>query len=210
MPDWVEAVRAKGLPLDAPIWVDGVIDVVARPWMFQRTVYNGHKKVHCLSYLATMMANGIVGYLWGPELGRHHDSFLLHTSDLLEQLNALFAGQPSSTCAYGDSAFPKIGRLQSAFKGSKGAKLRGKRKKFNKLMSSLGRICVEWGFGCVKNVWRGLSMKSMRQVWKQQQGNVFCVAMFLTNCRTCLARGNVVTEYLNTQAPTLEEYINGV
>ena len=76
-------------------------------------------------------------------------------------------------------------------------------------MSSLGRICVEWGFGCVKNVWKGLTMKCMRQVWKQQQGNTFCVALFLTNCRTCLNRGNVITSYMGTEAPTLDEYING-
>ena len=209
VPEWVNAVRAKGLPLDAPVWVDGVIDPVARPWLYQRPVYNGHKKVHCLNYLAATMCNGLIGYVWGPELGRHHDAFLLHTSDLFEQLDELFADEPLTTVAFGDSAFPKIGRLQSAFKGSKGAKLRGKRRKFNKRMSSLGRICVEWGFGCVKNVWKGLTMKCMRQVWKQQQGNTFCVALFLTNCRTCLNRGNVITSYMGTEAPTLDEYING-
>ena len=44
-----------------------------RPSLFQRVVYNGHKRVHALKFQSIVVPNGIILSMWGPCEGRRHD-----------------------------------------------------------------------------------------------------------------------------------------
>ncbi|CAN0534636.1 unnamed protein product, partial [Ectocarpus sp. 8 AP-2014] len=52
----------------------------------QRDNYSGKHKAHGLSFQSVVLANGMIGHLYGPESGRRHDSFLLRESGLNDTL----------------------------------------------------------------------------------------------------------------------------
>ena len=54
-------------------FIDGTVRPICRPVENQKTVYNGHKRVHALKYQAIVAANGLIANLYGP-VGK----FLLH------------------------------------------------------------------------------------------------------------------------------------
>ena len=61
-PDYISR---KGSPLSNCFgFIDGTIRPIARPGHDQRTVYNGHKRVHSLKSLA--IDNGLIGDLYDP------------------------------------------------------------------------------------------------------------------------------------------------
>ena len=55
----------KGAPLNN-CWgfIDGTVRPICRPGENQRTLYNGHKKVHALKYQSVVAANGLIANLF--------------------------------------------------------------------------------------------------------------------------------------------------
>jgi len=48
---YVDAITAKGAPLDNCFgFIDGTVRPIARPGEYQRIFYNGHKRVHALTF----------------------------------------------------------------------------------------------------------------------------------------------------------------
>ena len=47
-------------------FVDGTVRAICRPEPNQKTVYNGHKRVHALKYQSVIAANGLIANLFGP------------------------------------------------------------------------------------------------------------------------------------------------
>ena len=85
--DWFgNCVRTKAnltLP-NVCVWgfIDGTVRAICRPTWGQRSMYNGHKRVHALKYESVMLPNGIIGWIYGPIEGRRHDSFMSSISML--------------------------------------------------------------------------------------------------------------------------------
>lgn len=64
---YADAVHQKGAALDNCFgFVDGTVKAISRPGQMQRTVYNGHKRVHALKYQSLALPNGLIANLFGP------------------------------------------------------------------------------------------------------------------------------------------------
>lgn len=105
---YADAVHQSGAALDN-CWgfIDGTVRPVCRPDANQRVIYNGHKRVHSIKFQAVALPNGLVGNLYGPVEGKRHDSGMMASSGLLQDLqrfsNSTVTG--SSMCVYGDPAY---------------------------------------------------------------------------------------------------------
>ena len=67
-------------------FVDGTVLRISRPKINQNIVYNGHKLVHGIKFPSLALANGLIGNLSGPYVGKRDDSTMLHESGLLSNL----------------------------------------------------------------------------------------------------------------------------
>ena len=64
---YADAIAGQGAPLDNCFgFVDGTVRPISRPDERQRTVCNGHKRVHALKYQSLSLPNGLIGNLYGP------------------------------------------------------------------------------------------------------------------------------------------------
>ena len=68
-------------------FIDGTVRAISRPGVNQKTVYNGHKKVHGLKFQSVVLPNGIIAHIYGPVEGKRHDCSMLRMSDLLTKLS---------------------------------------------------------------------------------------------------------------------------
>ena len=198
-----ELVAAKGCPLDN-IWgfLDGTQGRMCHPQTGQESVFNGHKRIHSLKYQALMLPNGIVGHFFGPIEGRRHDSAMYHLSGLDAQISDVHSTDGRLLAIYGDSAYAFRRYLITPFKG---ANLTDLQTQFNKDMSSL-RICVEWGFASITNMFAFLSFHKNQKVFLQPLAKYWIVGVLLYNCHCCLY-GSQTATYFGATAPSLDEYL---
>ena len=47
-------------------FIDGTVRPICRPGENQRTVYNGHKRIHSLKFQSVTLPNGLIGNMFGP------------------------------------------------------------------------------------------------------------------------------------------------
>ncbi|KAH9119074.1 hypothetical protein LEN26_011803 [Aphanomyces euteiches] len=132
-------------------FVDGTVRPIARPTLFQRQAYNGHKRVHALKFQSIVMTNRLIVSLNGPIEGRRHDVALLRESKLGEKM--LAAG--IDAVIYGDPAYPVLNWLVGLYKS---ANTTARQKEFNRRMSKV-RVSVEWCFGDLIRNWAFLDFK---------------------------------------------------
>ena len=60
------AIYRKGAALENCFgFIDGTVRPISRPIINQRTVYNGHKRVHALKFQSVALPNGLIGHLYG-------------------------------------------------------------------------------------------------------------------------------------------------
>ena len=85
--NYAAAIHSKGATL-SNCWgfVDSTVRPVCRPRQNQRTLYNGHKRVHSIKFQSVVAPNGMIANLFGPVEGKRHDSGLLAISGLLPKL----------------------------------------------------------------------------------------------------------------------------
>ena len=105
---YADALDQSGAALDN-CWgfMDGTVRLVCRPGVNQRGLYNGRKWVPSIKFPGSVaLSNGRAGHLYGPVEGRRHDSSMLASSGLLQELqrfsNSPITGTPM--CLYGDPA----------------------------------------------------------------------------------------------------------
>ena len=129
------------------VWgfLDCTIRPIARPVIWQRICYNGHKKVHSLKYSAVKSPDGLIYHLFRPYEGCRNDNALLNDSGLVERC----IQKAPSFCLYGDSAYPVSSVLLSPFLK---ANLTKEEMAWNVAMSAR-RECVEWGFADILRLW---------------------------------------------------------
>ena len=118
---YADAVHQRGIALDN-CWgfIYGTVWPVCRPDVNQKVLYNGHKRVHSIKFQSDALLNGLVDHLYGPVEGRRHDSSMLASSGLLQELqrfsNSPITGTPM--CLYGDPTYPLRAHLQGPFRGA--------------------------------------------------------------------------------------------
>lgn len=154
---YAHAVHEKGAPL-TNCWgfIDGTVRPISRPGINQRVLYNGHKRVHAITFQSVATPDGLVALLHGPFEGRRHDSGILRESGLMHQLrqHSVFPNG-DLMCIYGDPAYPLRPQLQAPFRI---ANLTEEQQLWNQRMSSV-RVSVEWLFGDIINYFKFLDFK---------------------------------------------------
>lgn len=77
--NFARAVYEKGAALEN-CWgfVDGTVRPICRPGENQRTVYNGHKRVHALKFQSVVAPNGLIANLYGPVGKLHYNVTVLY------------------------------------------------------------------------------------------------------------------------------------
>ena len=116
--NYADVIHAKGAPLQN-CWgfIDGTVRPVSRPGKNQRVLYHGHKHVHAIKFLSVVAANGLITNLYGPVVGKRHDSGMLGKSGLLGDLQRhSFSPLGQPLCVYGDPAYTISIHLQGPFK----------------------------------------------------------------------------------------------
>lgn len=199
------AIKNKNSPLEN-CWgfIDGTVRPICRPAHIQRIVYNGHKRVHGLKFQSIMAPNGIIAHFYGPVEGRRHDAGLLRESGVeIDMHRHMTTPNNEVYCVYGDPAYPLTPYIIPPFKG---AVLSANQARFNKRMSSV-RICVEWGFGKLLNLFAFLDYKKTHKLYLQPIGKYYKVAALLANCHTCLY-GSETGSFFGLNPPSLQEYLH--
>ena len=82
---------------------------VCRPGEGQRQLYNRHKRVHGIKFQLIVCPDGMIANLYGPNEGRHHDSFMLARSRILDQLQ----WNLSKADTYGTKVFVRFREVSS-------------------------------------------------------------------------------------------------
>ena len=196
---FAQAVSNKGSPLTRCIcFLDGTVRPIARPTYNQQDLFSGHKRCHGLKYQSAVVPNGMIAELAGPFPSRRHDSWVLGQSNILVRLENL----PGNVYGYGDPAYPLRQGLICPYKGDTSPQ----QQNFNSAMSTV-RICVEWVFGKITNLWPYIDDKKNQTLYKQPVAKQYLVCAFLTNVHTCLY-GSQTGKFFDLQPPTLEQYLD--
>lgn len=122
-------------------FIDGTVIGIARPsgHLYQRVVYNGHKRKHALKYQAVNAPDGLILHVSGPIEGRRHDWTLYMNINLDEELPHLLEIDGVCYCLYGDSGYARRWYLEVPYQG---ANLNLAQRVFNETMSKV-RVTVE-------------------------------------------------------------------
>lgn len=93
--NYADIIHAKGVPLNN-CWgfIDGTVRPVSRPGKHPCTLYNRHKRIHAIKFQSVVAPNGLITNLYGPVIGKRHDSGMLAESGLLGDLQHSPDGQP--------------------------------------------------------------------------------------------------------------------
>lgn len=183
-------------------FIDGTLRGMCRPGRSQKNVYSGHKRKHGLKYQGVMLSNGLM-CMHGPWAGRHHDSFLLAESTLLQDLDALpRAADGTRYCLYGDMAYPVLAQIIPPYKTSP---LPADEAAFNAKMCTV-RDSVEAGFGKILQNFAFLDFSKNQKLYLQPLAHYYVVGTLFTNCHTCLYGSSVVNKF-NLSPPSLEDYL---
>jgi len=185
-------------------FVDGKLYVTCKPIRFQRSIYNGGKhRKHGLHGQSVIDAWGLHMHFFCPISGRRNDAFVWEQSRVQEMLDRVL-GDERVKCLFGDSAYPTTNRVRAMAKNP----LTEAAQNWNRFAAGL-RIAVEHGIGKTTKLWPLLNCKDKMRVFLSPIALWINVAVFFTNCHTCLY-GAQVAEYFNCvdTRPSLEEYIN--
>ena len=190
--------------------LDGTLRRIARPSLggytgiVQESTYSGMDKVHGLKYLCVTLPNGLI-IMFGPKTGNTNDSTLLLQSGWSIQMagdNMLRDYVFIVDRGFGYRNNLVVGPVRRPRLGD----LTAEEKRWNKALSRV-RTSVEWSFGAVANSFQHLEMKRYQRVLETPVALQYRAAVFLSNCRTCMRGGNVVSKYFGMPPPSLAEYL---
>ena len=176
---------------DADRWVSNV----------QRAFYNGWKSTHGLKHQSVVIAHGFTIDLFGPTSVRKNDLKLLANSHINARVAALYG----LFCLYGDSIYPRMSNLKSAWKQRNQTP---QQKLENKTMKSV-RISIEWSYGAVSNLFHYLrNLDKLRLLRSEHLKRVYTVCHLLRNCHVALY-GGIESNYFDITLPDdmLEMYL---
>ncbi len=82
-----DAINRKGSPYDEVVgFIDGIVNVIARPTELQESVYNGHYWAHALKYQEIVTPDGFTVSLCGSFAGTMHDLNILDSSNFIDEI----------------------------------------------------------------------------------------------------------------------------
>ena len=202
--EFAEAIESKCSVLNKCVgFIDGTNREVCRPIYHQRVWYSGHKHYNYFKFQAWVTPDGIISHIFGPVPGHRHDLYLWTASGLEE---SVFSKQPfNNYYLFGDQGYRNYGHLLAPIAG---IFLSEAEKCFNDSMID-ARLSVEWGFMRVSQLWQFLSRPYGLKTGCMPVGQLYLVAVLLTNMRTCLHRdkGNIISRFFGLTPPTCEEYL---
>ena len=166
----------------------------------QRSVYSGHKRIHCLMYQTITTPDGLIYSLYGPEVGRRHDLTLYTDSGWDDKLKQYLVIDGIQYYIYSDAAFVRTPYLLISFKTEF---CTGHESMFNFIMSGL-RVSVEWNYKDLKQLWCRNDFPRMLKVRQLPVGMLYKASALLMNMRTCLYRGGGVARYFSCPKPSLQ------
>lgn len=198
------AVAAKGAPLDRCVgFIDGTALRVSRPGnCLQRSIYSGHKRVHCIKFQSVTTPDGLIFNLFGPVEGRRHDMTLYHQSGMDGHLRDTLVVDGEQYYLYADAAYVLRAWLQIAFAGDN---LTDAQAAYNTAMSAL-RVSVEWAFKDIKQVFSYLDYSRKLKLQEGPVGLLYLVAALLWNLRSCLY-GSQTSSFFGCSPPSVEKYL---
>jgi hypothetical protein len=203
---FVDVFASHGVP--EVIKLFAVIDVkkhnICKPTRHQRSMYSGHKRVHCVKYQTLEAPNGLILHCSIGDDGRRGDGYVLRHSRLIPFLQnhpILHLFQ-----VLGDSAYPNCDVMVSIYKGRH---LPPASAAFNSIMIPI-RTSVEWGYEKIVRYWAFLDYKKAMKIQLSAILPMWHLAIFLTNCLTCAKGGNQISKFFNIEPPSLEEYLLNV
>lgn len=172
--------------------------------MCQRSVYSGHRRMHCLMYMTITTPDGLISALHGPIEGRRHDLTLFRQSGWEADLEHLLLIDGIQHYVYADSAFTIRPYLQVPF-GTVGATLQ--QVLFNRAMSGV-RVAVEWNYKDLKQMWSTNDYSRLLKVRQAPIGLIYKASALMLNLRTCIYKGGQAGSYFEVKAPSISEYLN--
>lgn len=203
---YAKAISEKGAPLTNCVgFIDCTKIQMSRPGgrsSLQRSSYSGHKRFHCLIYQNVTTPDGLMFYMYGPEVGRRHDMTLYRESGLGEVLEAVLVINGKQYCLYGDAAYILRPWLQTAFPRTNAS---ADEIMYNKAMSAV-REAVEWTYKDIKQLWTSQDFKRGLKVRKAPIALMYKASALLWNFHVCLYAGGQTKSQFDVEPPTLSEY----
>ena len=87
-----DAVLLKGAALNNCFgFIDGTVRPLCRPGEYQRTDYNGHRRVHAIKFQSIALPNGLIANMYGP-VGKSIRKWILVGKKLINFLKPPFPG----------------------------------------------------------------------------------------------------------------------
>lgn len=195
-------VRKGSVATDIIGFIDGTVIPISRPGENQQYYYNGYKRLHAIKFQSVVTPDGIISHMTGPWNGIRHDSGMLVESQLLDFLQENIVFDDCSFRIYGDKGYGYHRLLLSSFKGSF---LSDEEKAINLRMSKC-RICVEWQFGKILQLWAFVDFEKNLKINLQPVPEYYLVATILTNCHCCYYN-NQTNMYFNLHKTNIQEYL---
>jgi hypothetical protein len=178
--------------------LDGTRVAICRPKRHQRSAYSGFIRRHCLLFHALVSPDGVAIHFHGPLSGRNHDASCLRESGLLSMLQTY-----PQFAIFADGGYARTPQVITPVR----LPTTQQDTAWNKSLS-MCRVAVEWFFGRVKSLFALFNMKISLKVLQTHVGDLFRIAVFFTNLRTCIDEGNVIACHFLVAPPSLEEYLH--
>lgn len=206
--DYARAIHDGGAPLERCVgFIDCTKIRMCRPGghnSYQRAVYSGHKRVHCLIYQTITTPDGLMFALYGPVEGRRHDLTLLRESRWSEVWQECLFIDGDWYYLYGDSAYLLRPWMQRPY--TRGV-CSAQETAFNTQMSEV-RVSVEHNYKDLKQLWNSQDFARKIKVRQSPVALLYKMSALLTNFRVCLYQGGQINAFFDCPPPTLEEYLD--
>ena len=162
--------KSKGAATTCFALIDATLHQIYRSWVgrrrrtirnnnnIQQAASSGYKRHHGLKFQSVIVPDGMIVEMFGPVEGRRHDTTVLKSSNLEQQLLRL----PPNTYIYGDQAYPVRPWLLSPYRGAnKSIHMRA----WNRKMRTV-RISVEHGYKIITSLWSHLKYVPAQKVFR--------------------------------------------
>lgn len=205
---YAESIRNAGAPLHRCVgFIDCTKVRMQRPGghgSLQRSVYSGHKRMHCLIYQTLTTPDGLMFALYGPEEGRRHDITLYRHSEWEAILSECLHINGQYYYIFGDSAYMLRPWMQRLY--SHGIRT-PEQAEFNGKMSTV-RVAVEHNYKDLKQYWTSQDFARNLKVRLTPIAMLYKASALLLNFHVCLYGGGQVGCQFDVKPPTLLEYLN--
>lgn len=205
---YAKAIQEKGAPLDNCVgFIDCTKIAMARPGghgALQRALCSRQKRMRCLIYQTVTTPDGLMLYMYGPEVGRRHDLTLYRESRPGEVLETILSIDGKQFCIFVDAAFLLRPWLQTAFPSLNAS---AQDILYNKAIGMV-RVAVECTYKDVKQLrilqdsHKGLTVRQAPIV------KLYHSTALLWNFHVCMYRGGQTKSSFELEPPALAAYIN--